>query len=327
MLLAHLEGDGETLARLVAQAELWENPYLVARGRAFQAELTGDASLVEGQEGFLPRLTLALLKGEARLLPPYPEEREERLYWHAARYRLLGEEKDLEALLTLTNAGKRILPGLIPLHLLPRSRPELSVAYPLAEVLRSGWKEAILLRHAEIPPVRVEVLGRFRIEGPLGPVELKGKAKEVFALLLLGLPREEVAFVLWPDLSEEAALNNLYVWLARLRKALEPWGCPPTSRRRASPGWKRTSSPWKGRWKRKGLRRPCASTKNPSSPAWTTPSWTGSGKRCSIGCGPFSSKGASPLTWSASWSWTPWTRRPLSPWWKPASEGGRRPGP
>ncbi|BDG15904.1 BTAD domain-containing putative transcriptional regulator [Thermus brockianus] len=226
MLLAHLEGDGETLARLVAQAELWENPYLVARGRAFQAELTGDASLVEGQEGFLPRLTLALLKGEARLLPPYPEEREERLYWHAARYRLLGEEKDLEALLTLTNAGKRILPGLIPLHLLPRSRPELSVAYPLAEVLRSGWKEAILLRHAEIPPVRVEVLGRFRIEGPLGPVELKGKAKEVFALLLLGLPREEVAFALWPDLSEEAALNNLYVWLARLRKALEPWGVP-----------------------------------------------------------------------------------------------------
>ncbi|GAA5334853.1 MULTISPECIES: BTAD domain-containing putative transcriptional regulator [Thermus] len=224
MLLAHLEGDAETLARLVAQAELWENPYLVARGRALWAEVQGDPGLVEGLEGFLPRLTLALLKGDARLLPPYPEEREERLYWHAARYRLLGKEEDLQALLALTQAGGRLLPGLIPLERLPRNQPELARAYPLEEVLRSGWKEALLLRHAEIPPLRVEVLGRFRIEGPLGPVELKGKAKEVFALLLLGLPREEVAFALWPDLPEEAALNNLYVWLARLRKTLEPWG-------------------------------------------------------------------------------------------------------
>ncbi|RTG96124.1 transcriptional regulator [Thermus scotoductus] len=194
MLLAHLEGDEGALARLLAQAELWENPYLVARGRALLAELRGDPSLVEGLEGFLPRLTLALLKRDASLLPPYPEEREERLYWHAARYRLLGEGKDLDALLNLTQVGARILP--------------------------------VLLRHGEIPPLRAEVLGRFRLEGPLGPVALKGKAKEVFALLLLGLPREEVAFALWPDLSEEAALNNLYVWLARLRKALEPWGVP-----------------------------------------------------------------------------------------------------
>ncbi|WP_436411132.1 AfsR/SARP family transcriptional regulator, partial [Thermus scotoductus] len=109
---------------------------------------------------------------------------------------------------------------------LPRNRPELAQAYPLEEVLRLGPREAVLLRHGEIPPLRAEVLGRFRLEGPLGPVALKGKAKEVFALLLLGLPREEVAFALWPDLSEEAALNNLYVWLARLRKALEPWGVP-----------------------------------------------------------------------------------------------------
>ncbi|GAA6755887.1 BTAD domain-containing putative transcriptional regulator [Thermus thalpophilus] len=226
MLLAHLEGDEGALARLLAQAELWENPYLVARGRALLAELRGDPSLVEGLEGFLPRLTLALLKRDASLLPPYPEEREERLYWHAARYRLLGEEKDLDALLNLTQVGARILPGLLPLSLLPRNRPELAQAYPLEEVLRLGPREAVLLRHGEIPPLRVEVLGRFRLEGPLGPVALKGKAKEVFALLLLGLPREEVAFALWPDLSEEAALNNLYVWLARLRKALEPWGVP-----------------------------------------------------------------------------------------------------
>ena len=168
----------------------------------------------------------ALLREDPALLPPRPEAREERLYWHAARYRLLREEEDLKALLSLTDARERVLPGLVPLDLLPRKRPELARAYPLEEVLRSGWKEAVALRLAEIPPLRVEVLGSFRVRNPLGGVELKGKAREVLAILLLGLPREEVAFALWPDLSEEAALNNLYVWLNRLRKALEPWGLP-----------------------------------------------------------------------------------------------------
>ncbi|WP_018111694.1 AfsR/SARP family transcriptional regulator [Thermus igniterrae] len=224
MLLAHLEEDAQGLARLVAQAELWENPYLVERGRSLLAGLRGDPSLLEGLSGFLPRLTLALLRQDPALLPPYPEGREERLHWHAARYRLLREEGDLEALLTLTDAGVRVLPGLVPLEELPQKRPELAQAYPLAQVLGSGWKEAVRLRLSEIPPLRVRVLGTFRVEGPLGPVELKGKAQEVFALLLLGLPREEVAFALWPDLPEEAALNNLHVWLARMRKLLEPWG-------------------------------------------------------------------------------------------------------
>lgn len=160
------------------------------------------------------------------LLPPYPGSLEEKLLWHAARYRILGEEKDLQALLALTDVKEGILPGLLPLEALPRKRPELARAYPLLEVLRSGWKEAISLRISEIPPLKVRVLGRFQVENPLGPVELRGKAKEVFALMLLGLPREEVAFALWPDLTEEAALNNLYVWLVRLRKVLEPWGVP-----------------------------------------------------------------------------------------------------
>ena len=226
MLLAHLEEDAEALARLVAQAELLENPYLVERGRALLAGLRRDPGLLEGLPGFLPALARALLREDPALLPPRPEAREERLYWHAARYRLLREEEDLKALLSLTDARERVLPGLVPLDLLPRKRPELARAYPLEEVLRSGWKEAVALRLAEIPPLRVEVLGSFRVRNPLGGVELKGKAREVLAILLLGLPREEVAFALWPDLSEEAALNNLYVWLNRLRKALEPWGLP-----------------------------------------------------------------------------------------------------
>lgn len=226
LLLAHLRGDERALAELVARAELWENPYLVGRGRALLALLRKDPSLLQGQEGFLPALARAELLGDAALLPPYPEGREERLYWHALRYRLLGEEKDLEALLGLTQVGAGILPGLIPLSLLPKKRPELARPYPLTEVLRSGWKEAIALRLEEVPPLRVRVLGRFQVEGPLGPVALPGKVREVFALLLLGLSREEVAFGLWPDASEEAALNALSVWLSRLRKALEPWGVP-----------------------------------------------------------------------------------------------------
>ncbi|MFN4070010.1 MAG: transcriptional regulator [Thermus caldifontis] len=226
MLLAHMERDPETLARLVAQAELWENPYLVERGRALLAELREDPSLLQGLSGFFPSLTRALLQKDASLLPPYPGNLEEKLLWHATRYRILGEEKDLTALLTLTDAKEGILPGFLPLEALPQRRPQLSRAYPLLEVLRSGWKEAIALRLPEIPPLKVRVLGRFQVENPLGPVELRGKAKEVLALLLLGLPKEEVAYALWPDLSEEAALNNLYVWLARLRKLLEPWGVP-----------------------------------------------------------------------------------------------------
>ncbi|WP_105317753.1 transcriptional regulator [Thermus tenuipuniceus] len=226
MLLAHLEGDAEALTRHVAQAELWETPYLVERGRALLAELKKDPGTLEGLFGFFPSLTRALLQKDPGLLPLYPESREERLLWHAARYRLLREEGDLEALLALTDAKEGILPGLLPLESLPRKRPELSRAYPLLDLLRLGWKEAIALRLPEIPPLKVQVVGRFHVENPLGPVELRGKTKEVFALLLLRLPREEVAFALWPDMPEAAALNNLYVWLARLRKLLEPWGVP-----------------------------------------------------------------------------------------------------
>jgi hypothetical protein len=226
MLLAYLQGDEAELKALVARAELWENPYLVGRGLALLALLRKDPGLLEGVEGFLPALARAELLKDPALLPPYPAEREERLYWHAARYRLLREEGDLKALLGLTQAGPRLLPGLIPLDLLPKDRPELARPYPLTEVLQSGWKEAVALRLAEIPPLQVEVLGAFRVRNPLGEVELKGKAREVLALLLLRVPREEMAFILWPDMPEADALNNLSVWLSRLRKALEPWGVP-----------------------------------------------------------------------------------------------------
>lgn len=158
MLLAHLEEDAEALARLVAQAELLENPYLVERGRALLAGLRRDPGLWRAFRASSPP-SPGPSSGKTPPSSPRAPRRGRRLYWHAARYRLLREEEDLKALLSLTDARERVLPGLVPLDLLPRKRPELARAYPLEEVLRSGWKEAVALRLAEIPPLRVEVLG------------------------------------------------------------------------------------------------------------------------------------------------------------------------
>ncbi|RDI95639.1 transcriptional regulator [Meiothermus sp. QL-1] len=226
MLRAFLRGEGEALEQLVARAEQWESAYLVERGRALLALLHKDLRWVEGHQGFLVSLVRAELTRDPVHLPPYPQNREERLHWHAVRYRITREAAELEALLNLTLQPERILPGLLRLEELPRDRPELARGYPLGEVLASGWLEAIRLRQAEIPTLKIRVLGRFTVHGPLGEVGLEGRRREVLALLLLGYTRSEIAFQLWPDLDEEAARNNLSVWLNRLRKALEPWGLP-----------------------------------------------------------------------------------------------------
>ncbi len=226
MLLAYLQEEGEKLERLVARAERWESPYLVERGRAWLAWLYRDARWVERVRGFFPDLARAELNRDPEALPPCPDNREERLHWYAVRYRILREQSDLEALIGLTLHPEKVLPGLLGLEELPRDRPELALGYPLEEVLGSGWPEAVRCRQKEIPPLRVRVLGRFSVQGPLGEILLEGRKREVMALLLLGLSRSETAFQLWPDLDEDSARNNLSVWLNRLRKSLEPWGVP-----------------------------------------------------------------------------------------------------
>ncbi|RIH90028.1 Tetratricopeptide repeat protein [Meiothermus luteus] len=227
MYLAYLQENPEALERLVSRAGLWESPYLVERGRAFLALLQKDPGWVEGLEGFFAGLARAELGKDLSALPPYPTNREERLHWHVVRYRISRNIQDLEALLHLIpHQARRVLPGLLRLEELPPDRPELAQAYPLREVLASGWQAAVRLRAQEIPPLRAQVLGRFSLQGPLGKVALEGRRREVLALLLLGLSRSEVAFELWPDLDEESARNNLSVWLNRLRKSLEPWGVP-----------------------------------------------------------------------------------------------------
>jgi len=226
IFLAYMERDVQALSRLATKAELWESSYLAGRARAFWALLSGDPRVLEGYSGFLPSLARAELHGDINLLPAYPQSREERLHWHATRYRICREVADLEALHNLTLSRMAVLPGLLPLESLPADRPELTLYYPVRTVLNSGWKEAIRLRLPELPPLKARILGHFELEGPLGPLSLEGRRREIVGLFMLGLSRSEVAFALWPELSEEAARNNLGVWLNRLRRELEPWGVP-----------------------------------------------------------------------------------------------------
>jgi DNA-binding SARP family transcriptional activator len=237
---AYLEQNPKPFERLVALSEADENPELrdILRGlwaRTLREGGSPDQALVVSQpaQGFWTALETALSfhalgrQREARgHLPPEPLDREERAFYHAARYCILRSEQDLEALLRLTTLGARILPSLIPARQLPRDRPELADHYPMDEVLRSGWKEAIERRRSEIPELTVEVLGRYRVCRSGEEVHLGPTARALLVCLLLRLDRDAIAENLWPEATVQQARNNLHVQLHHLRRALEPWGVP-----------------------------------------------------------------------------------------------------
>ncbi len=229
--LARLERDEARLREGLFTAELLGDRELADRARGYlgimlreEGRLSEAEGLLEGAEGFFTQLAYALLKNDPARLPK-AKTREQKLHLLAARHRL-GDQTALASLIEATNAKTRVLPALVPLADLPQERPELARPYPIQELLRSGWKAAIRLRLAEIPPLAVRVLGTFEVEGPLGPVLLTGRAREVFALLLIGLDRDALIEAVWPGVDRERARNNLYVQLNHLRKLLEPWGVP-----------------------------------------------------------------------------------------------------
>lgn len=239
-LRAYLEGDASAFVHLARMASHWQEAPLDERIRFFWAkhllergDRAGALGVLEGRDGPYSRIARALaLEGARRsealaALGAPPSETsfmEERLYWHAARYLLTRADEDLEALLTLTRVRERILPGLVPLAALPRHRPELAAPYPLAEVLRSGWKAAVERRLDEIPPLELTLLGRVEARLMGQKLALSSRQKELLVLLALKQRREAIAEMLWPEASPQSARNNLNVQLNLLRKQLEPWG-------------------------------------------------------------------------------------------------------
>ncbi len=151
-------------------------------------------------------------------------EREYRLAWLAAKYRVGGSVADLEALCRMTSAGEAVLPFFVPLAELPRDRHDLAAHYPLAEVMRSGWKAATAARLAEVPPLDVTTLGAVCAEVLGESLELIGRQRDLMALLVLGLGRRELGAALWPDAEPERVRNNLNVQFNLLRRLIEPWG-------------------------------------------------------------------------------------------------------
>ncbi len=169
-----------------------------------------------------PRQAAALLHSmrEVRL-----EEREFRLQWYSASWRIEKDEASLDALVALTAQPLPMIRNLlIPLDELPRHRPELARGFPLDEVLASGWEEAIALRLPEIEPLQLRLLGGMTVTVRGRRVELAFRQQQILLLLALGLNREEVAAELWSEADAERAANNLRVQYHLLRRALEPWG-------------------------------------------------------------------------------------------------------
>jgi DNA-binding SARP family transcriptional activator len=239
---AHLLGQAEVFPTLIASFQAWQSidpgttdklRGLWARTLRLQGEAQKALEVLEDASGLSSRaeraLALAALGDDQQALdilpaPSQSRQRFTRLELQAARYQLTRDEADLNALLELTTSGEKILPALIPLDALPKTRPELSRVYKLHDVLRSSWKEAIELRHLEIPDLELNLLGRFEAKVLGKSAELTDRHKAILALLALDYDRETIGEALWPETDAKKVLNNLHVQLNLLRKALEPWG-------------------------------------------------------------------------------------------------------
>ena len=242
-MLAQLDGDLAALADVMDRARTMSDQavldaitsrYVTTLTQRGQADVALRSFVRTTSPGSFTALALALARftvgdkeeaaRDVNALEDRRAEREYRVAWLAARYRIGREPGDLDALCTLTSAGPALLPLVVPLTQLPRDRPELSAPYPLTEVMRSGWREAVASRLADLPPLRVTFLGATRVEVLGDSVEITGRQRDLLAMLLLGLGRRELGAALWPESDPQKVRNNLNVQLNLLRRALEPWG-------------------------------------------------------------------------------------------------------
>lgn len=238
---AELDGDLAALDRLLDEVRRWERgEYADLMGAVLLRSLrrTGDAAGADQRRArltFGPSTRLAWAVHEAEHAPAAAEatlaelehltDRSLRLAWHAAAYQIRRDTGHLDAIRSLTDAGDAALRWLgVRLQDLPRDRPDLARAYPLTEVVDSGWSEAIRLREAELPPLELQLLGRVQVRSVLGALDVSERQRQLLVLIALGHTREAIGAALWPEADAAKVRNNLNVQLSGLRRALQPWG-------------------------------------------------------------------------------------------------------
>lgn len=239
--LAYLDGDRDGVSEQLRAAASFPNAYvadivamyrilldleaddLANAHRAYEASPRGTFATSAHARTLAARgetdAALALLDAEVS------DDRVRRLYLAAARYEVTRDRSDLDAFLSVTTAGARLLPGFLPLATLPADT-DLAAHYPIEEVLRSGRADAIAAREEEVPPLRIDLLGGVEVRLLGEPLELTGRHRQIVTLLVMRLSREEVGEAVWPETDAKKQRNNLGVQLAGLRKAIEPWGVP-----------------------------------------------------------------------------------------------------
>ncbi len=150
-----------------------------------------------------------------------------RALWLATAYLVRRDARRLDELCGLLDVGAAVLRSVdVPLATLPRDRPDLAVAYPLSEVVASGWSEAIAAREHELPRLELRVLGGVAAYGVDGAIDLSERQRQLLVLLAMGVSRDAIGEALWPETEAAKVRNNLNVLMNGLRKALQPWGLP-----------------------------------------------------------------------------------------------------
>lgn len=153
--------------------------------------------------------------------------RTHRVVWHEAAFLVRRDPRHLDELCGLLDVGAAVLRHLdVPLGLLPRDRPDLARAYPLHEVMASGWTEAVALRESEVPPLELRVLGGVSARSLAGDLDLSERQRQLLVLLALGETRESIGAAMWPEADAAKVRNNLNVLLNAVRRVVQPWGLP-----------------------------------------------------------------------------------------------------
>lgn len=244
-MLAYFERDIAAFPSILAAARRWETFELAERVSALwlrALRMAGDTvsafELYPGLEhGPYTQLELAWAheaQGEPDAARALLEEtrdayayREFQLQWHAVAYMLERSAVRLEELLALTQIRERILRYLgVPLSALPEDRPELTRVYPLEEVLTRGSPAAVRHRLAEIPSLRIRLLGEVSVVLLDEEVPLTERLREIITLLAMGVDRERIGEEIWPEVDVRKQRNSLGVLFNMLRRVIEPWGAP-----------------------------------------------------------------------------------------------------